>query len=170
MNVKEKLQAILAAANTTTGETDATLTDAVRSLIDGYGGGGGLPAELITAYTTGSVTVPATTADNITVVHGIGDVPDFIAYVVDPIKNQEVPKATIGCYSCVNLQNAQNGVGLYTSNYGNTINKENAGGSMYLQNINNISFDCAKAGNAWMFAGGSEIHWIAIKTSLRKLG
>lgn len=38
MNIKEKLQALLAASNLTTGETDTTLTDAVQSLIDGYGG------------------------------------------------------------------------------------------------------------------------------------
>lgn len=41
MNEQEKLQALLAASNTTTGETDTTLTDAVQRLVDGYGGGGG---------------------------------------------------------------------------------------------------------------------------------
>lgn len=168
MNVKEKLQALLTASNATTGETDTTLTDAVQSLIDGYGGGG-FPAELITAYTTGSVTVP-TLMDNVTIVHGLGDTPDFIVYFVDPVKNQETARATIGCYSSVALSNTQSGLGLYTADYGNTINKENFGGSLYLQNVNNISFDCAKAGNAYYFAGGSEIHWIAIKTSLRDLG
>ena len=52
MNIKEKLQALLTASNTTTGETDATLTDAVQRLVDGYGGGGGLPFELesVTEY------------------------------------------------------------------------------------------------------------------------
>lgn len=41
MNVKEKLQALLNAANNATGETDTTLTDAVQRLVDGYGGGSG---------------------------------------------------------------------------------------------------------------------------------
>lgn len=54
MSVEGKLQAIIAAANTATGETDTTLTDAVQTLIDGFGQGGGvLPAEIesITVYT-----------------------------------------------------------------------------------------------------------------------
>lgn len=37
MSVESKLQAIIAAANTATGETDTTLTDAVQRLVDGYG-------------------------------------------------------------------------------------------------------------------------------------
>ena len=41
MSVKSKIQALIAAANTATGESDATLTDAVQTLVDGYGQGGG---------------------------------------------------------------------------------------------------------------------------------
>lgn len=40
MNPKEKLQAILDAANNTTSAADTDITEAVRSLIDGYGQGG----------------------------------------------------------------------------------------------------------------------------------
>lgn len=43
MSIESKLQALLTASNATTGETDSTLTDAVQRLVDGYGGGGGLP-------------------------------------------------------------------------------------------------------------------------------
>lgn len=39
MSLISKIQALITAANTKTGETDATLTDAVQSLVDGYGGG-----------------------------------------------------------------------------------------------------------------------------------
>lgn len=39
MSLKSKIQALITAANAKTGETDATLTDAVQSLVDGYGGG-----------------------------------------------------------------------------------------------------------------------------------
>lgn len=38
MSIKTKLQGLIAEANTTTGESDTNLTDAVASLIDGYGG------------------------------------------------------------------------------------------------------------------------------------
>lgn len=38
MSLKSKIQALITAANAKTGETDATLTDAVQTLVDGYGG------------------------------------------------------------------------------------------------------------------------------------
>ena len=41
MSIYSKLSALLTAANTKTGESDTTLTDAMQTLIDGYGGGGG---------------------------------------------------------------------------------------------------------------------------------
>jgi hypothetical protein len=41
MSIRSKIQALIAAANTKTGESDATLTDAVQTLVDGYGQGGG---------------------------------------------------------------------------------------------------------------------------------
>lgn len=40
MSIKSKIQALITAANATTGEADETLTDAVQTLVDGYGGGG----------------------------------------------------------------------------------------------------------------------------------
>jgi hypothetical protein len=40
MSIKSKIQALIAAANAKTGESDATLTDAVQTLVDGYGQGG----------------------------------------------------------------------------------------------------------------------------------
>lgn len=47
MSILSKLQALLTAANTTTGESDTTLTDAIQTLVDGYGQGGGTPPSLI---------------------------------------------------------------------------------------------------------------------------
>lgn len=41
MSIYSKLSALLTAANTKTGESDTTLTDAMQTLIDGYGQGGG---------------------------------------------------------------------------------------------------------------------------------
>lgn len=44
MSILSKIQALITAANNTTGESDTTLTDAVQTLVDGYGqGGGGSP-------------------------------------------------------------------------------------------------------------------------------
>lgn len=41
MSIYSKIQSLLTAANATTGESDTTLTDAVQTLVDGYGQGGG---------------------------------------------------------------------------------------------------------------------------------
>lgn len=41
MSIKSKIQALITAANAKTGESDTTLTDAVQTLVDGYGQGGG---------------------------------------------------------------------------------------------------------------------------------
>lgn len=50
MTAYSKLSALLTAANTKTGESDTTLTDAVQTLIDGYGGGGGGGSGLVKTY------------------------------------------------------------------------------------------------------------------------
>lgn len=41
MSIRSKIQSLISAANSTTGESDTTLTDAVQTLVDGYGQGGG---------------------------------------------------------------------------------------------------------------------------------
>lgn len=40
MSIKSKIQSLITAANAKTGESDTTLTDAVQTLVDGYGQGG----------------------------------------------------------------------------------------------------------------------------------
>lgn len=40
MSILSKLQSLLTAANTATGESDTTITEAMQTLIDGYGQGG----------------------------------------------------------------------------------------------------------------------------------
>jgi len=52
MSILSKLQALLTAANTKTGESDTTITDAMQTLVDGYGQGGGS-----SNYATGLVTL-----------------------------------------------------------------------------------------------------------------
>lgn len=52
MTILQKIQSLLTAANTKTGESDATLTDAVQTLVDGYGQGGGGSGETLLASGT----------------------------------------------------------------------------------------------------------------------
>ena len=52
MSIKSKIQSLISAANNATGESDTTLTDAVQTLVDGYGQGGGGPViEVPDGYT-----------------------------------------------------------------------------------------------------------------------
>lgn len=72
MSIYSKLSSLLTAANNKTGESDTTLTDAVQTLIDGYGqGGGGVPIE------TGTFTV-ATKSKTYDIIHSLGVTPNFV--------------------------------------------------------------------------------------------
>lgn len=58
MSVKSKIQSLISAANAKTGESDATLTDAVQTLVDGYGQGGATVDDLVRgAWPTGDITL-----------------------------------------------------------------------------------------------------------------
>ncbi len=57
MSIRSKIQSLITAANSTTGESDTTLTDAVQTLVDGYGqGGGGNEDAIISRSLSGSYT------------------------------------------------------------------------------------------------------------------
>ena len=59
MSIYSKLYSLLTAANNKTGESDTTLTDAVQTLIDGYGQGGGATWTEFTATSTAGNTQAA---------------------------------------------------------------------------------------------------------------
>ena len=56
MSIRSKIQSLIAAANTATGESDATLTDAVQTLVGGYGQGGGGDSSLLNSLIDGTIT------------------------------------------------------------------------------------------------------------------
>ena len=71
MTIFQKIQSLLTAANTKTGESDTTLTDAVQTLIDGYGQGGGSSVNCkIFAFSSAA----AVANQDVTVVSGNADV------------------------------------------------------------------------------------------------
>lgn len=67
MTIKQKIQSLIAAANAKTGESDTTLTDAVQTLVDGYGQGGGGGGSGETLLASGTYTFAGGTSMDIPV-------------------------------------------------------------------------------------------------------
>lgn len=59
MSVKSKIQSLIDSANAKTGETDATLTDAVQTLVDGYGQGADPVINPLSVTENGTYTAPS---------------------------------------------------------------------------------------------------------------
>ena len=73
-DVKNKIQGLIDSANETTGKEDATLTDAIMSLKDGFGGG--------VEYTTGRVTYPYAYGGK-EIPHGLSKAPKLFLLYMD---------------------------------------------------------------------------------------
>ncbi|MGN0787141.1 MAG: hypothetical protein ACI4OB_07090 [Christensenellales bacterium] len=79
-SVKLKIQGLISNANATTGNTDATLTDAVASLIAGFGTGGGAGL----TYDMGEFVLDVDkTALERSQPHNLGEIPEFILVWTD---------------------------------------------------------------------------------------
>lgn len=79
-SVKQKIQGLISNANNTTGNTDATLTDAVNSLIAGFGTGGGEGLK----YDMGEFVLDADEKFlNPSLPHNLGEIPEFILVWTD---------------------------------------------------------------------------------------
>lgn len=79
-SVKQKIQGLISNANNTTGNTDATLTNAVASLIAGFGTGGGDGLK----YDIGEFVLDADVKGlNPSLPHNLGEIPEFILVWTD---------------------------------------------------------------------------------------
>lgn len=67
---------LISMANETTGQSDITLTDAVQSLIDGFGGGGGVEMH-------SGVYTPADTSAQSFIPHGFETYPDLVVVITE---------------------------------------------------------------------------------------
>ena len=77
-SVKQKIQGLISNANNTTGNTDATLTNAVASLIAGFGtGGGGIQSA------SGEYSIAEDVASLNIDISDIGFVPDLVVVYLD---------------------------------------------------------------------------------------
>ena len=79
-SVKQKIQGLISNANNTTGNTDATLYDAVASLIAGFGTGGGDGLK----YDIGEFVLDADVKSrDPSLPHNLGEIPEFILVWTD---------------------------------------------------------------------------------------
>ena len=79
-SVKQKIQGLISNANNTTGNTDATLTNAVKSLIAGFGTGGGEGLK----YDMGEFVLDADVKNlDPSLPHNLGEIPEFILVWTD---------------------------------------------------------------------------------------
>ena len=99
MSIRSKIQSLITAANNTTGESDTTLTDAVQTLVDGYGQGGGEAVwfddrnDDVLDYLDASEVYTEANRNTVSV---IGN------YASTSVLDQDCPKPFLGTY---NLQN-----------------------------------------------------------------
>ena len=75
MSLTSRIQALTAYANEVTGASDTTLSDAVESLADGYGGGGGSLPSSISVIDGGEFTLASETTSTYHIEHSLGVVP-----------------------------------------------------------------------------------------------
>lgn len=101
-SVKAKLQGLIDKANSATGETDTTVTQAVDRLIEGYGsgGGGGDSMAIARSIVDGSITEYAD--DIVTYVKASV----FLASDIVTVKMSNVTSIDNGCFrDCIKLKN-----------------------------------------------------------------
>lgn len=105
MSIKSKIQSLISAANNATGESDTTLTDAVQTLVDGYGqgGGGGSLPSVISKIDGGSFTLASDTAgDRQSVSHSLGVVPKgFVIWTEDELSGTVATRHIANCGATV---------------------------------------------------------------------
>lgn len=105
MTATEKIRALTAAANAATGAGDTDLTGAVRTLIDGYGQGGGLSWADVLYDGDLNITYTSTSAGTAATISGLTGIAKY-PFVVVEIVNANDAKANLKFLrSCTELSN-----------------------------------------------------------------
>ena len=95
MSILSKIQALITAANNTTGESDTTLTDAVQTLVDGYGqGGGGSLPSVISKIDGGEFTFATVAISAYYITHNLGVAPRGFVIWADDVDITTAPNNT----------------------------------------------------------------------------
>lgn len=165
-----KIEALTAYANTITGKNDTTLSDAVASLANGYGGGSGLEYEegTYTATTDGNPTI------NFTNTHATA--PIFVLFVDSTGTIQSVANGGIAC-AFANINDIINGGievqgngtvttldGLYGASYMGQTYTSGGGGSRspISNNLSSTGFKPFFGSTGRTCRSGRTYKWIAI--------
>lgn len=96
MSLTSRIQALTAYANEVTGESDTTLSDAVASLADGYGGGS-LPSTISKIDGDSFTTTNDTLLSNKRITHSLGVAPKgFMVWTDDALSGTESIRYLVG--------------------------------------------------------------------------
>lgn len=151
MTVTQKLQALLNASNAKTGESNTTLTDAVQTLIDGYGGGGFIVPD---GLKVGTIDVVADT-QYIPVSFDLADDP----YVCGFLVTNPTPRSRTVIFSVCVTDSRKAGLGGYFSST-STLSHE---AIFYIDEIANagMRINATLCSANFVVPSGSRIFWFA---------
>lgn len=163
MSLLSKIQSLITAANNTTGESDATLTDAVQTLVDGYGQGGGTLPSSISKIDGGSFTFATIQNSVYHITHNLGVVPRGFVIWSDSVDLSTTGNNSVirGVFIVDNAAENRVTSFLYqmTAYNGNFSNYARSVGSNYsgYANENYINYNVSNVS----FAAGVEYKWFA---------
>ena len=152
MTLTQKLQALLDASNAKTGESNTTLTDAVQTLIDGFGQGGGFIVP--DGIKVGTIDVVADT-QYIPVSFDLADDP----YVCGFLVTNPTPRSRTVIFSVCVSDYSKAGLGGYFSSTSNLAHEP----IFYIDEIanNGMRINATLCGANFVVPSGSRIFWFA---------
>lgn len=152
MTVTQKLQALLNASNAKTGESNTTLTDAVKTLINGFGQGGGFIVP--DGLKVGTIDVVADT-QYIPVSFDLADAP----YVCSFLVTNPTPRQRTVIFSVCVTDSNKAGLSGYFSSTSNLMHE----GVSYIDEIANdgMRINATLCGANFVVPSGSRIFWFA---------
>ena len=88
-SVKAKLQGLIDTANNATGREDTDLSTAIRTLVQGFGSGGGGAVSGL-AYDMGEFVLDTDAAMGGKIPHNLGEIPDFVVVWSDDFVDRDI--------------------------------------------------------------------------------
>lgn len=150
MSIKSKLQALLTAANSATGEADTDLTAAIGHLIGGFGQGGGGEIPLFFGDFTPTESVFSVSVET------PGPVNNAVCFIETSVKNS----TGRWCWMCAYISGLAKGFRGGTNNAGSSLSaSEIAGCVTFSEDGKTVTFTTA-SGTGPLYAG-AKYYWVA---------